>query len=496
MHDVLIRLEHICKSFAGMQALRDVSFDIYKGERLTLVGENGSGKSTLIKIIAGVYTFDSGTVEINGRRFTKISPKAAIDAGIQVIFQDFSLFPNLSVAENLAFNYNLASGSLRMNWKNTCALARQALDRIKVDLPLDAPAGELSAADRQLIAIAKALLKDTRLIIMDEPTTALTRREVKTLLQIIDELKAEGISTVFVSHKLEEVLTVSDRLVILRNGELISQRSIHEVTRASIVEDMSGIKLREEKAKAKPCSGEPLLECEHLRQGAMQDVNLKLYKGHVLGIAGLLGSGRNELAESLMGINPAVSGSIKLKGQELKIRSVKDAMNHKIGLVPEDRLTEGLFVSKPISVNMMCSVFDQKRTPFFTLKWADINQTVWNWVGRLKIKAHDISLNADSLSGGNQQKVVLAKWLETRPEILILVGPTVGVDVKSKMEITAKISELADAGMSLIVISDDLPELLQVSNEIAIMKKGRITEVLSIADVDEGYLNHVLGSED
>lgn len=247
----LVQVKNVSKSFAGVQALKDVSFQINRGERLTLVGENGSGKSTIIKLIAGVYPFESGEIEIDGNSYRQISPKTAIDAGIQVIYQDFSLFPNLTVAENLAFNANLADGNWRMDWKKTEQIAEEALAKIGVSIPLDEMAGNLSAADRQLIAIAKALLKNTTLIIMDEPTTALTRKEVENLLAIVDDLKSQGISTVFVSHKLEEVLTVSDRIVVLRNGELITEKPIESLTRSSIVEAMSGIELNEGKAQRK-----------------------------------------------------------------------------------------------------------------------------------------------------------------------------------------------------------------------------------------------------
>lgn len=485
----LVQVKNVSKSFAGVRALNDVSFSIYPGERLTLVGENGSGKSTIIKIIAGVQPCDEGEILIAGHDYPALSPKEAISAGIQVIYQDFSLFPNLTVAENLAFNAHVASGDWRMDWKQTEQIAKQALERIGVEIPLDELAGNLSAADRQLIAIAKALLKNTSLIIMDEPTTALTKKEVKNLLWIIDELKAQGISTVFVSHKMEEVLTVSDRVVVLRNGELIMEKSIDELDRQAIVEAMSGVRLEETKAQAKPKTGVPALSVQGLAlPPALVDASFDLYPGQVLGITGLLGSGRAELARALMGITPASAGTLRIEGQPVSIRSVAEALQHRIALVPEDRLSEGLFIDSSIGFNMMCRVLQDFESDQKLLNWGALKQKAQEWVATLKVKTTDCQLPVSSLSGGNQQKVVLAKWLAFNPRILILVGPTVGVDIRAKMEIIDKIHQLAEQGLSVIVITDDIPELLQVSNAVMVMTKGHSSEVVSIDDVDEQWV--------
>ncbi|GAB2645831.1 sugar ABC transporter ATP-binding protein [Vibrio panuliri] len=492
----LVQVRSVCKSFAGVQALNNVSFDIYRGERLTIMGENGSGKSTIIKLIAGVYGFDSGTIQIGEQVLTKISPKAAIDAGIQVIYQDFSLLPNLTVAENLAFNANLASGRWRMDWAETERIAKQALEKIGISLPLDELAGNLSAADRQLIAIAKALLKNTSLIIMDEPTTALTRREVQTLLGIVDDLKQKGISTIFVSHKLEEVLTVSDRVVVLRNGELILEKPIEELDRSSIVEAMSGIHLVEKNSSSKPKHGKPRLCVRHLcLPPSMLDVSFDLYPGHVLGVTGLLGSGRNELAKALMGIEPAVTGMISIDGEKIHIRNVQDALHHRIALVPEDRLTEGLFIDTSIGLNMMLRVMAGFTDKSGKLDWQTVKEQSQRWVSSLSVKTNNTELPVSSLSGGNQQKVVLAKWLASDPKILILVGPTVGVDVRSKLDIIEMIQGLAEQGVSVIVITDDIPELLQVANEIMVMRRGRSSKLVAIEQVDEAWIVNELSKD-
>ena len=492
-----IEVHGVDKSFAGVKALDDVSLKIYPGERLTLIGENGSGKSTLIKIIAGAHSPTAGEIIIDGKRYSKLTPRQAIDLGIQVIFQDFSLLPNLTVAENLAFNYNLQTNSHLISWKKNREIATKALARIDIYIDINQMAGELAAADRQLIAIAKALMQNARLIIMDEPTTALTRKEVQKLLAIVDDLKAEGITTLFVSHKLEEILQVSDRAVVLRNGKKIIETDACHLTRANIVESMSGVKLEEQVVHSRQFSGTPFFEASDLSlPGAFERINLKVYPGQVVGIAGLLGSGRSELSMSLFGLMPALSGNVLINGMPVDIKSVQDALKQGIGLVPEDRLREGIFFDKSIGLNSLIRVLDQMRDHFGLLDSEKMTERSQHWIKALNVKTTDASLPISSLSGGNQQKVVLAKWLAFSPKLLILNGPTVGIDVRSKMEICRLIHELADQGMALIVISDDLPELMQVSHQILVMKNGHISSRYSVDEVTEQQLSEELVKEE
>jgi simple sugar transport system ATP-binding protein len=501
MPDELLRLEHICKYFAGVTALDDVSFVINRREISCLVGENGSGKSTMINIISGVYAPDEGNIYIGGHKYKRMSPITSIRAGIQVIYQDFSLFPNLTVAENTAINQLISSGKKLVNWKQVYEIADRGLGRVNMHIPLDTLVGSLSTADRQIIAIAKALLQDAKLIIMDEPTTALTQREVRYLFDTINELKQRGIAILFVSHKLNEAKEISDRTLILRNGKKVLDQATADIDVKSMAYHMTGryldsasITFPSAKEKARP-----LLKVEHLSLArAFDDVSFELYQGEVLGITGLLGSGRTELALSLFGEMPADSGKTYLEGREISIGSIQDALRHRIGYVPEDRIHEGLFLQQSIRNNIVVRIIDRLVNRFNLIDNHAIQAQSQQWMAKLDVKTPSGANPARSLSGGNQQRLVLAKWLASNPKILILNGPTVGVDVGSKADIHELTRELAHQGMGIILISDDIPEIMQTCSRVLLMKKGRITEVFRRADIDEEYLNRqlVAGSEE
>lgn len=477
--DEFLVVRNVSKAFAGIQALKKVNLVIRRAEIRCLVGENGSGKSTLIKIISGAEVPDEGEIIINGRSFSRLHPIDSIREGIQVIYQDFSLFPNLSAAENIAFNYLLEQKQRLVSWKEIYAVAREALRNINVNIDLHRRVEELSVADRQLIAISRALLHDARLIIMDEPTTALTRKEVQSLFGIIKKLQQEGISILFVSHKLDEVLEISEKVTILRNGENVADGDRAQFDRAKLVFYMTGREIEESRYQyaGNPGKKEPLLRVENLScRGSFADVSFSVYPGEIVGITGLLGSGRTELAMALFGLKPATGGAIYIDGRKVRIRSVQDAIRHGIGYVPEDRLTEGLFLPQSIGNNIVVSVIYRLLKAMGLVDHAEKQAMIEQWVRDLRIVTPSPLLPVKSLSGGNQQRVVLAKWLATMPRILVLNGPTVGVDIGSKAEIHKIIRSLAEKGMGVIVISDDIPEVIQNCNRILLMKKGRIVE--------------------
>jgi simple sugar transport system ATP-binding protein len=489
-----LQLENIVKRFGGLTALSDVSLTLAQGEVACLVGENGSGKSTLIKIIAGMYSPDTGTILIDGKPHPHLRAIDAIREGIQVIYQDFSLFPNLSVAENIAVNEAVSTGKVLVSWSAMRANAARALARMHVQLDLDAPAGTLPVVDRQLIAIAKALLQNARLIVMDEPTTSLSQREIQSLFGVIRTLKEAGVGTLFVSHKLDEVIEIADRTIIIRSGKKVIDQPAHELTRSAMIRAMTGRDLDSEAAVGQVPETAPVaLEVQNLtRAGHFYDVSLRVRAGEVLGITGLLGSGRTSLALSIFGMLPPDSGQVLLDGQPVSIRTVQDALDAGIGYVPEDRLKEGLFLPQPIGSNVVVRVIDSLVSAPGILNRRRVGGTIEEWVDRLRIKTPSVENPVTSLSGGNQQRVVLAKWLAAAPKVMVLNGPTVGVDVGSKQEIHDIIRQLAAQGMAVLVISDDLPELLHVCHRTHVMKRGRLVSEFERSRITEAELNAML----
>jgi simple sugar transport system ATP-binding protein len=495
MSEPFIKLTNISKSFAGVKALQNVSLTINKGEVRCLAGENGCGKSTLIKTISGVYKSDGGVIEINGKQYKNFSPIDAIKEGIQVIYQDFSIFPNLTVAENIAMNVQLTNNKKLVNWKKINEIADQAVKKIGINIDLTAKVETLSVADKQLVAISRALLQDAKLIIMDEPTTALTQKEVNSLFKIVRDLKKQGISILFVSHKLEEVYEICETITILRNGKNVKDGDVKEINQSNLVEYMTGRKIEDNLFTPESIGETPLLRTESLtKKGAFTNISFDLYPGEVLGITGLLGSGRTELAKALFGILPADSGAIYLEQEQVKLKSVHDAIKHRIGYVPEDRLTEGLFLQQSIGKNMVVSVIDKLLNRSKLVNQEKMEAEMDKWIKDLTIKTPSADLPVSALSGGNQQRVVLAKWLATKPRLLILNGPTVGVDIGSKADIHNIVRKLAQQGVGVIIISDDISEVIHNCNRILVMKKGEIVNEFHNTDISERELGHQLSS--
>lgn len=500
MSEILLQAKQISKHFGGVTALDRVDLTIKKGEIHCLMGENGCGKSTLIKIISGFYRPDGGGITFEGKEYDRLSIAESIGLGIQVIYQDMSIFPNLTVAENIAINNELYNRRKLVNWKAVKSIAKEALDHIGIELPLEAVVGELSVADKQLIAIARAILNNSKLIIMDEPTSALTRKEVDKLFKVIRQLQQEGISTLFVSHKLDEVFEIADQFTVFRNGKLVVADSAKNINDEQFVYYMTGRKLEEVAFTPKKIDHDrAILKVENLGlTNGFANISFEIHPGEILGITGLLGSGRTELAKTLFGLYSATEGHIYIDGREVQIRTPMDAIRHKIAYVPEDRLTEGLFLTQSIENNMIVSNIDRLKTGKKTVDYEKGHEDSLAWVKNLGIKLNELKDGIQTLSGGNQQKVVLGKWLETEPRVLILNGPTVGVDIAAKFDIHAYLRTLAEKmNLAILLISDDISEVLNNCNRILIIKNGRIVSEHVNTELDQHRLQElVTGSKE
>lgn len=488
--DPVLEVRDVAKTYGGVRALRGVSLSLVPGEVHCLAGENGSGKSTLIKIISGVEKPDAGSITIEGQVHQHLTPNDAIRSGIQVIYQDFSLFPNLTAAENIAMLSELAARRVLSSRSRIRAAAERVVHELGLRLDLDADVATLSVADRQLIAICRALVNDAKVLIMDEPTTALTHTEVQRLFGLVRTLQQRGVAIMFVSHKLDEVLQISQRVTVLRNGAVVESGAASDYSPRAIAKAMTGREVSDERLIGDLDPDAPvLLEVENLsRAGGFSDVSFALRRGEILGITGLLGSGRSEIAEAIFGIHPADSGTITVQGRVRTIRSIRDAVHAGIGYVPEDRLTQGLFLDVSIADNMVAASLDSYRTRAGLLDRRKVGESIADLFARLRIQAPNVGAVVRSLSGGNAQRVVLAKWLDRRPSILMLNGPTVGVDIGSKEEIIGILRKQAAAGTGVIVISDDIPELVTSCHRILIVHDGRIVAELTGDEIDAGEI--------
>jgi len=480
-------MKNISKRYVGVQALDSVDFEINRGEIHCLVGENGSGKSTLIKIISGAVRPDDGAyVEIDGQEFHDYQAIDSIRQGIEVIYQDLSLFPNLTVAENVALSRTIAAGQIFVNWRNIQRIASETMARIGVNLPLDELVADISIADQQLVAICRALTHDVKLVIMDEPTASLTRKEVDSLLAVVKDLQSKGIATMFVSHKLDEVLRIAERVTILRDGKKVGVFPSQELSDEKLTMLMTGQKVESSKYEYHPPQADLLLQVNNLsKRGNFKDISFQLYPGEILGITGLLGSGRTELALALFGVIPADTGEIRIDDRLITIGSVQEAIRLGIGYVPENRLVQGLVMPQPVSLNIVLTVLRRLLNKLKLIDSDKMDNSVHKWVRELSIKVPSVESPVQTLSGGNQQRVVLAKWIATDPKILILDGPTIGIDVAAKGAIHNIIRELAQQGLAIILISDEISEVLQNCNRIIVMHKGRFIAEFDAAQTTE-----------
>jgi simple sugar transport system ATP-binding protein len=482
----LLHVEHVSKRFGGVNALDDVSFDVLPGEVLCLAGENGSGKSTLIKIITGVVQPEPGAVmRFKGRDIEGLSPGAARDLGIQVIWQDLALFPEMPVAENIGFERNLGARPRLVDYRAMRADAERILKRLGVTLDLDAPVRSLPIAQRQIVAVARALVSDAKLVFMDEPTASLSQAETNALLTIVRRLSAEGIAVVFVSHRLAEVLEVCSRVTVLRDGHLVGTFPTAGMTQTRLTELMTG-KTFDYAVSQRDLSAKPaVLGVEGLsRPGEYEDVSFTIHAGEIVGLTGRLGSGRTELALSLFGMTEPGQGGIRLDGRPVHFNSNRDAIRAGVAYVSEDRLTLGLIQPQSIEDNTAIAVLDSLLDPRPLISFRRRDALVSRWVRDLGVKIGKPADAISTLSGGNQQKVVLAKWLATNPRLLILDSPTVGVDVGARAGIFSIVRGLADSGIAILLISDEIPEVYFNADRVLHMRDGCIAGQYRPSSVD------------
>jgi simple sugar transport system ATP-binding protein len=484
--EYLLQLERVSKSYGGLRALNEVSVGIRYAEIHCLVGQNGSGKSTLIKIVSGVEQADSGQILFDNQPLLTSNAADSIHRGIQVIYQDPSLFPNLSVAENVVISEILAKRARHINWRKLRQRAKEVVGKIQLKIDLDAPVQILSFAQQQLVAICRALSNDVRLLIMDEPTTALTRREVEILLDVVRGLQSKGISILFVSHKLNEVFEIAQRFTVLRDSRWIGTYERGELTLPKLVTLMTGQDVATEPFRAPAEGKRPLLEVSNLsRTNEFEDVSFVLREGEVLGLTGLLGSGRTELAVALFGLTKPDRGEIRISGRQARIGSAQAAIRLGLGYVPEDRLRQGLVIGQSIGANIILSTCTHVLNRLGLIDAIKRTREIQHWIKALGIKVSDPELPIETLSGGNQQKAVIARWLATKPKVLILDSPTVGIDVGAKRSVHQLIHELAMAGVGIILITDEIDEALNNCTRVLLMRNGRIIANLNSSQEDE-----------
>lgn len=472
----LLELKRVTKRFGGTTALNEVSWSIGAGEIHCLVGENGSGKSTIIKLISGVHEPDpGGEIRFDGALLSRITPKLSKRLGIQVIYQDLSLFPNLTVAENIAIDDLAGQGASLAPIKRMRARAAEILEGLGHSLPLDAVVGSLPVAQRQMVAICRGLAAKARVLFMDEPTASLTRHEVDRLFKLVRNLQARGITIVFVSHRLDEIVEIAERVSVLRDGDMVGTFPVSEVDDHKLGELMTGTQIVQQvQARAIDLS-EPLLATKGLgRRGEFEDVSFTLMRGEVLGITGLLGAGRTELALTLFGMTPADAGVVHLAGAVLPLNNNQDAIRAGIAYVPEDRLSQGLNLPQSIADNIAITALDRLKDGLGRVTGGRRKALAETWIEKLGVRADDALAPANTLSGGNQQRIVLAKWLATEPKVLILDSPTVGVDIRNKEGIYQIVRQLARSGVAVLMITDEIPEAYFNTDRILHMRQGRI----------------------
>lgn len=466
----------IGKSFGPVRVLQDVAFDLRPGEVHTLMGENGAGKSTLLKILGGIHQPDTGRIRIEDEAVSIPDPRTAQAAGIALIHQEPLTFPDLDVAENIFIGHGGDRSWLgRIDWRRRYDDAKKILNTLGVALNPRAKLFGMSIADQQMVELAGALSQRARVLLMDEPTAALTPDEVRRLFAIMRRLRSEGVAIAFISHRLEEVFEISDRITVLRDGEFISTLDRDKTTVTEVIEKMVGRTLAALYERTSAAVGRPLLEVEQLgKRGRFADISLTVAAGEIVGVAGLVGAGRTDVAQAIFGIDPADAGTIRIDGETVWIRQPADAIRRRLALVPEDRQKHGLFTALPITENIASASLRRIHPGGWILPRRE-HEIADRYRTRLRIASRDGRQTANELSGGNQQKVVLAKWLETDPQVLILDEPTRGVDVGAKQEVHHLMSELTAQGRGILLISSDLPEILAMSDRIVVMREGRIS---------------------
>jgi len=482
----LLAASNITKSYAGVRALSGVSFDLHEGEVHALVGENGAGKSTLIKVMTGAVPADSGTLTVAGRPVPVMSPATSRALGIAAIYQQPALFPHLTVAENIAFALEPGGIWRRVDWSRRRTEAQDLLTRVGAGIDADRRVDTLSMPEQQLVEIAKAVGSAATVLIMDEPTASLSETEVERLFEVVARLRSGKVGIIYISHRLEEILSIADRVTVLRDGTTVGTHARDGLQRSMLINLMIGRELSAIFPKRSVPLGEVALELRRVtcESAGVQDVSLQIRSGEILGLAGLVGSGRTELAQTVFGLTPPDNGEVLVHGRPLAVRSPAGAIEAGIGYLPEDRKQHGVVPEMPVDENVSLASLNTVARGGLIDRARERDQAK-QYVDRLRIKTASVASEVESLSGGNQQKVALARWLATSPKVLILDEPTQGVDVGSKSEIHALMQDLAGRGLAILMISSELPEILGMSDRIAVMRGGTIAGVLSREDATQ-----------
>lgn len=484
--NVLLKISDVTKSYAGVQALKSASFELAAGEIHALIGENGAGKSTLIKIITGAVTPDSGEIALDGKPLGEITPSEAKALGIAAIYQQPALFPELSIAENIGFGQEKTGLFGRVNWKSLRNRAAELLAEVGAKIDVDEDAGSLTMPQQQLVEIARALGANAKVLILDEPTASLSEEDANNLFRVIRGLKAKGVGMIYISHRLEELPAIADRVTVLRDGNTIETREMASVSRDELIKLMVGRELSQVFPKKQVKLGADVLELKNLgyRAAGVKNVSLSIRAGEIVGIAGLVGAGRTEFARAIFGLDTADSGEIILNGKSIKNTHPQDAIYNKIAYLPEDRRRHGVILDLPISSNITLASL-KILSGFRGINLRRERALAAEYTKRLGVKTQSIHNSVATLSGGNQQKVALSRWLVTKPSVLILDEPTQGIDVGAKSEIHELITELAEQGVAILMISSELPEVLGMSDRIAVMHGGTIVKILDRAEATQ-----------
>lgn len=496
MEEFIVEMENINKSFAGVRVLKDVQFRLKRGEVMVLLGENGAGKSTLMKILSGVYTRDSGTMRIFGREEGDLDTKKAQELGIAIIHQELNMCRHLTVAENIFLGRETRRG-LTVDNKSILKETREVLQALKIDLDPNEIVGNLSVSKQQMVEIAKALSIQAKILVMDEPTSALSAKEINELFRIIKHLRSEGCGIIYISHRLEELSHVADRVTVLRDGQFIMEGDFKDYTMDQLIAKMVGRSISEKFPRVQCEKKQKIFEVKNLNAGHMvQDINLSLFEGEIVGIAGLMGAGRTETTRAIFGADPRDSGDILLDGRKVDVKKPMDAIKAGIVLVPEDRKRDGLCVKLSVRENLALPNLDLlsgRAGRINRKKEAQLSRKV---ISDLNIKLPDLESNAESLSGGNQQKVVVGKWLTRNSRVVIFDEPTRGVDVGAKVEIYNLMNQLKQKGIGVMFVSSELPEILGISDRILVMCDGRITgEVMPEEATEDLILSYATAFE-
>jgi ribose transport system ATP-binding protein len=487
--DLVLKMNNIVKRFPGVLALNDVSIDLIKGEVLGILGENGAGKSTLIKILAGTYIKDAGDIIINNKSAKIRNPGDAIDQGIRVIYQELNTLEDLNVAENIFLGGQITRKAGIINWKEMYSEAKRLLGELEIEIDPKQVVEDLTISQKQLVEIIRAISRKAKILVMDEPTAALGEEDTKKLFKLINKLKQSGISVIYISHRLKEIFEITDRVTVLRDGKKIGTVKTGETCPKDLVNMMVGRDIKEMYPKKKIAPGEVVMQVKGLTAKNIKDISFDLKRGEVLGIFGLLGSGRTSLVNSLFGVETVISGNIKIEGREIMINNPRAAKKKKIGLVPVDRKNDGLALMLGVKENITLANLKEMGKNFIINRKTEKQRTE-KWIKKLNIKTPSVDQEVNNLSGGNQQKVVIAKWLESGSNILILHEPTRGVDVGAKVEIYRIIEELCSQGASIIMISSELPEIMSIADRIIVLSKGVIADEFTGDEAEEEKLMH------